>query len=152
MDGFVAVPGLLTPNLPVNPESDVSGGACPWSRRTRGTRGTERPNTGRLDERAPTILRLPGCKGVHSTLTTSYPSGWPLACGSVLGLLEVRPRFTTAKPVLGRLERVELRDAWLGEASDFTPWLAQAENIALLGEAIGIELEVESQEKNVGPF
>jgi hypothetical protein len=56
------------------------------------------------------------------------------------------------KPVLGRLERVELREAWAGEATDFTPWLAQAENVSLLGEAIGIELEVESQEKNVGPF
>lgn len=59
---------------------------------------------------------------------------------------------TLAKPALGRLTRVELREAWLGEASDFTPWLALPENIALLGEAIGIELEVESQEKNVGPF
>ena len=60
----------------------------------------------------------------------------------------------TASPrhLLGRLERVELRDAWSGEATDFTPWLAQPENMALLGEAIGIELEVESQEKNVGPF
>ena len=58
----------------------------------------------------------------------------------------------SSKPPLGRLERVELRDAWLGEATDFTPWLAQSENIALLGEAIGIELEVESQEKDVGPF
>jgi hypothetical protein len=56
------------------------------------------------------------------------------------------------KPKLGRLERVELRKAWVGEASDFTPWLAEADNIALLGEAIGIELEVESQEKDVGPF
>ena len=53
----------------------------------------------------------------------------------------------SSKPLLGRLERVVLRDAWLGEATDFTPWLAQPENIALLGEAIGIELEVESQEK-----
>ena len=58
----------------------------------------------------------------------------------------------SSKPPLGRLERVVLRDAWLGEATDFTPWLAQSENIALLGEAIGIELEVESQEKDVGPF
>ena len=56
------------------------------------------------------------------------------------------------KPVLGRLAKVELRDAWVGEATDFTPWLAQPDNVALLGEAIGIELEVESQEKNVGPF
>jgi hypothetical protein len=53
---------------------------------------------------------------------------------------------------LGRLESVDLRQAWLNEAGDFTPWLAQLDNIVLLGEAIGIELEVESQEKNVGPF
>ncbi len=58
----------------------------------------------------------------------------------------------SARPGLGRLERVNLRDAWFGEATDFTPWLAQPENMALLGEAIGIELEVESQETNVGPF
>ena len=58
----------------------------------------------------------------------------------------------SARLGLGRLKRVELRDAWLGEATDFTPWLAQPENMALLGEAIGIELEVESQEANVGPF
>jgi hypothetical protein len=57
-----------------------------------------------------------------------------------------------SKPVLGRLARVDLREGWVGEATDFTPWLAQAENIALLGESIGIELEVESQEKSVGPF
>lgn len=56
------------------------------------------------------------------------------------------------KLVLGRLERVELRKAWSNEATDFTPWLAQTENIKLLGEAIEIELEVEAQEKDVGPF
>lgn len=53
---------------------------------------------------------------------------------------------------LGRLERVELREAWPSESGDFTPWLAQEENIALLGKAIGIELEIEAQEKSVGPF
>jgi hypothetical protein len=58
----------------------------------------------------------------------------------------------SSKPGLGRLIRADLRDAWEGEATGFTPWLAQPDNIALLGETIGIELEVESQEKNVGPF
>jgi len=53
---------------------------------------------------------------------------------------------------LGRLERVELREAWDNEATAFTPWLAGDENITLLGDAIGIELEVEAQEKSVGPF
>lgn len=53
---------------------------------------------------------------------------------------------------LGKLERVQLRDIWESEASDFTPWLAKEENLAILSEAIGIELELEAQEKNVGPF
>jgi hypothetical protein len=56
------------------------------------------------------------------------------------------------KPQLGRLQRVSVRDYWLDEAREFTPWLAQVQNIKLLGEAIGIELEVDAQEKNVGPF
>lgn len=60
--------------------------------------------------------------------------------------------LTPATPVLGRLERVDLRTAWIGEARAFTPWLASPDNISLLGEAIGIELEVDSQEKDVGPF
>ncbi|MBN9466556.1 DUF4268 domain-containing protein [Brevundimonas sp.] len=53
---------------------------------------------------------------------------------------------------LGRLKRVELRDIWLSEAVDFTPWLAREDNLALLGETLGIDLELEAQEKPVGPF
>ncbi len=53
---------------------------------------------------------------------------------------------------LGRLAKVELRDIWQHEAIDFTPWLAQPENIKLLGETIGYELEVEATERAVGPF
>jgi len=53
---------------------------------------------------------------------------------------------------LGRLERVDLRAAWQTEAGEFTPWLAKEDNLALLGETIGIDLELEATEKNVGPF
>jgi hypothetical protein len=53
---------------------------------------------------------------------------------------------------LGRLEKVDLRTVWLGEASDFTPWLAREENLKLLGDTIGIELEFSSIEKDVGLF
>jgi hypothetical protein len=53
---------------------------------------------------------------------------------------------------LGRLEKVDLRKAWLSESSGFTPWLAMADNLKLLGETIGIDLELQAQEKNVGPF
>lgn len=47
----------------------------------------------------------------------------------------------TAKPNLGRLEKIDLALYWKTEASDFTPWLTQPENLKLLGEAIGMELE-----------
>lgn len=53
---------------------------------------------------------------------------------------------------LGKIRKIDLRDIWASESSDFTPWLAKEENIALLGDAIGIDLEVESQEQSVGPF
>lgn len=56
-------------------------------------------------------------------------------------------------PELGRLERIDdLRTAWESEAQDFTPWLAEDENISILGETLDMELEVEAQEKDVGPF
>lgn len=53
---------------------------------------------------------------------------------------------------LGRLESVPLRHAWPDEARNFTPWLADDENLAFLGEALGLQLELESTEKAVGPF
>ena len=55
--------------------------------------------------------------------------------------------MTSTNEPMGRLERVDLREAWGTEDGDFTPWLAREENIALLGDAIGIDLEVEAQEK-----
>jgi len=53
---------------------------------------------------------------------------------------------------LGRLERVDLRSAWASEAAYFTPWLAQEQNIKLLSDTIGLDLEVQSTEQEVGPF
>ena len=53
---------------------------------------------------------------------------------------------------LGRLEQVALRSIWVTEAGDFTPWLAQDDNLRLLGDTIGMALELEAQEKAVGPF
>jgi hypothetical protein len=53
---------------------------------------------------------------------------------------------------LGRLERVELRDIWASEATSFTRWLARPANIAVLGEALNIDLELEAQGRSVGPF
>ena len=56
------------------------------------------------------------------------------------------------KKTLGTLEKVELREVWERENSDFTPWLAGEENINILGQKIGLDLEVEAQEKSVGKF
>ena len=54
---------------------------------------------------------------------------------------------------LGRLEQItDLRDVWKTEAQDFTPWLAEEQNLTLLGETIGLDLELEAVEKDVGPF
>lgn len=55
-------------------------------------------------------------------------------------------------PDLGSLEKINLRSVWENEAQDFTPWLAQEENLNLLGDTIGIELQLDSTEKSVGPF
>ena len=52
---------------------------------------------------------------------------------------------------LGRLTRVELRDIWTSEASDFTPWLAREENLQVLGEALGIDMELEAKAWRDGP-
>jgi Domain of unknown function (DUF4268) len=56
------------------------------------------------------------------------------------------------KRQLGKLESIPLREAWEHEASQFTPWLAQPENIELLSEALGIELEITAREQSVGSF
>lgn len=53
---------------------------------------------------------------------------------------------------LARLTKVELREQWKDEAKDFTPWLAAEENISLLAETLGLELEVIGQEEKVGQF
>lgn len=53
---------------------------------------------------------------------------------------------------LGGLRKLNVRTIWQNEASDFTPWLASEENVGLLGDALGIELEVENTEVTVGPY
>jgi hypothetical protein len=47
---------------------------------------------------------------------------------------------------------VDPRTVFRGEATEFTPWLAEPDNIALIGEALGIELECQSQEQPIGQF
>ncbi len=53
---------------------------------------------------------------------------------------------------LGKLARVDLREVWPNEAGDFTPWLAREENLESLGDALGMEIELEATEKKAGPY
>ena len=51
---------------------------------------------------------------------------------------------------LRSLEVVPIREVWKNEAQDFTPWLA--EDIEVLGDAIGLEMEVQELHQDVGAF
>ena len=53
---------------------------------------------------------------------------------------------------LGRLERIDVREEWESESQNFTPWLAKDENLSILADTLGMDLEVEAQEANVGQF
>lgn len=59
----------------------------------------------------------------------------------------------TAKKPLSKLERVPLREAWKHEASDFTPWLSETDNLNALADALGVsELVLVATEHWVGDF
>ena len=53
---------------------------------------------------------------------------------------------------LGKLEKVDLRDVWKHEATDFSAWLALPENLDALAEQLGIEIEPIGTEVSVGRF
>jgi hypothetical protein len=53
---------------------------------------------------------------------------------------------------LSTIQRVPLKEAWPTEDGNFTPWLAQANSISVLGDALNLELEVEAVEHWVGSF
>ena len=54
---------------------------------------------------------------------------------------------------LAKLEEIkDLRTVWPNEASDFTPWLAEEENIEILASTLGIEITVGETESSVGDF
>jgi len=52
--------------------------------------------------------------------------------------------------LVGRIERVKLREVWKKEAKDFTTWLF--ENLEVLGEELDMDLTADEKEKNVGSF
>jgi len=57
------------------------------------------------------------------------------------------------KKPLSKLERVPLREAWKHEANDFTPWLAEEDNLNTLADALGFsDLELAAAEHWLGDF
>jgi len=53
---------------------------------------------------------------------------------------------------LGRLEQVDIREVWAHEARDFSSWLAKQENLSVLGDQLGIDIEPLGTEVDVGRF
>lgn len=53
---------------------------------------------------------------------------------------------------LSKLKKIELREAWNHEAHDFTKWLAQEENLQMLGDEIGFDIKLIQTEAGVGSF
>lgn len=53
---------------------------------------------------------------------------------------------------LSKLKKIELREAWNHEAHDFTKWLAQEENLRMLGDELGFEMKLLQTEAGVGSF
>ena len=53
---------------------------------------------------------------------------------------------------LDHLKKVELRKVWPHEALDFTKWLSSPANLNMLGEAVGVELELIETESSVESF
>jgi Domain of unknown function (DUF4268) len=51
---------------------------------------------------------------------------------------------------LGTIENLSLKSLWPGEATHFTPWLAQ--NLDILGKKLGMDLQLESVEASAGDF
>ena len=51
---------------------------------------------------------------------------------------------------LAKIERVDLREIWPNEATDFTPWLA--ENLSELGRVLELDLELQALEAPVGGY
>lgn len=53
---------------------------------------------------------------------------------------------------LAKLNKVDLKEVWHHEAYDFTKWLAETDNLNLLGEEIGFEIKLIQSEAPVGKF
>jgi len=51
---------------------------------------------------------------------------------------------------LGTVKKLQLKQLWPGESTQFTPWLS--ENLTVLAEKLGMDLELETREASAGDF
>jgi len=49
---------------------------------------------------------------------------------------------------MARLTKVDVRELWGGSRAEFTAWLVQEENLLLLGETIGLDLELAGEDES----
>lgn len=66
--------------------------------------------------------------------------------------LQNGPKENMGTRMLGKISRLNVREAFKDEARDFTPWLAKEENLQLLSEEIGVEIKLVQVEANVGRY
>lgn len=53
---------------------------------------------------------------------------------------------------IAKLNKVDLREQWIREDSDFTKWLSEPDNLELLSDEIGTGIELRQTEANVGRY
>ncbi len=56
------------------------------------------------------------------------------------------------EPKLGRLESLDPATLWQGGREPLIAWLAEADNLDLLDETLGLDMEVEAADRHVGPM
>ena len=67
--------------------------------------------------------------------------------------LTARQKKIEMEKPLSKLERVPLREAWKHEANDFTPWLAEEDNLNTLADALGLpDLKLVATEQTQKPL
>lgn len=74
-------------------------------------------------------------------------------CNDIMKVKEYKPNLrNTNMPVLGKLKEVPLRELWKNEASGFTNWLSEKENLDTLAHELNVPLELIKRETPVGRY